>query len=71
MTNPPIRAGKKVVFGILAGAHAHLLPQGTLIVVIQKKQGAPSAKREMQRVFGNVQVLAKNKGYFILQSVRA
>ena len=71
VTNPPIRAGKKVVFGILAGAHAHLLPQGTLTVVIQKKQGAPSAKREMQRVFGNVQVLAKNKGYFILQSIRA
>lgn len=71
VTNPPIRAGKKVVFGILAGAQAHLLPQGTLTVVIQKKQGAPSAKREMQRVFGNVQVLAKNKGYFILQSVQA
>lgn len=71
LTNPPIRAGKPVVHGILSGAYAHLLPGGVLTVVIQKKQGAPSAQQKMQEVFGNVAVLAKNKGYFILQSRRA
>ncbi|MFD0897543.1 class I SAM-dependent methyltransferase [Loigolactobacillus binensis] len=68
LTNPPIRAGKKVVHGILSGAFDHLLAGGVLTVVIQKKQGAPSAQQKMNEVFGNVTVLAKNKGYFILQS---
>lgn len=70
LTNPPIRAGKSVVHGILSGAYAHLIPNGVLTVVIQKKQGAPSAQQKMEEVFGNVEVLAKNKGYFILQSRR-
>lgn len=38
-TNPPIRAGKDVVQNILTGAYDHLLPEGELNVVIQKKTG--------------------------------
>ncbi|GBG95509.1 16S rRNA methyltransferase [Ligilactobacillus salitolerans] len=70
LTNPPIRAGKKVVHAILSGAKEHLAAQGILLAVIQKKQGAPSAQKKMQEVFGNCQVILKNKGYFILQSVK-
>jgi 16S rRNA (guanine1207-N2)-methyltransferase len=69
-TNPPIRAGKDVVQNILTGAYDHLLPEGELNVVIQKKQGAPSAKKTMQTVFGNVQIVHKDKGYYILQSIK-
>lgn len=69
-TNPPIRAGKDVVQNILTGAYDHLLPDGELNVVIQKKQGAPSAKKTMMSIFGNVQIIHKDKGYYILQSIK-
>lgn len=71
VSNPPIRAGKQVVHHILSEAHTHLLPGGTLTVVIQKKQGAPSAEQKMLDVFGNVEIIARDKGYWIIQSVKA
>lgn len=70
VSNPPIRAGKKVVHEILSGAHARLKTAGTLTVVIQKKQGAPSAEKKMAEVFGNVEIVTKDKGYYILRSVK-
>lgn len=70
ITNPPIRAGKEVVHGILSQAKDHLVVGGTLTAVLQKKQGAPSAKKKLEEVFGNCQVLKKDKGYFILQSIK-
>lgn len=70
ISNPPIRAGKKIVHEILSGAYDHLNPNGYIRVVIQKKQGAPSAKTKMEEVFGNCEVIKKDKGYFILQSIK-
>ena len=68
LTNPPIRAGKLVVHGILEKSHAKLKDHGELWVVIQKKQGAPSAMEKMEQVFGNVRTIVKKKGYYILVS---
>lgn len=68
VSNPPIRAGKKVVFEILEKAYDHLNDDGELFVVIQKKQGAPSAKKKMEDIFGNCEVVTRDKGYFILKS---
>lgn len=70
LSNPPIRAGKAVVHTILEGAYPLLVEGGTLTVVLQKKQGAPSAAKKMEEVFGNVKTLTKDKGYYILQSVK-
>lgn len=71
VSNPPIRAGKKVVHGVLTGAFDLLKNGGTLTIVIQKKQGAPSAKAKMEETFGNAQVIVKDKGYWIIQSFKA
>ena len=71
VTNPPIRAGKQVVHTILREAHAHLVEGGALYVVIQKKQGAPSAKKLLEDVFGQVETIAKEKGYFIFRAIRS
>ncbi|AYF94312.1 MULTISPECIES: class I SAM-dependent methyltransferase [Streptococcus] len=68
ISNPPIRAGKKVVHEVLSGSFDHLKPGGDLTIVIQKKQGAPSAKAKMEEVFGNCEILKKDKGYYILRS---
>lgn len=68
VTNPPIRAGKKVVFEFLEGAYKHLVDNGEIYVVIQKKQGAPSAKSKLEEVFGNCEIVNRDKGYYILKS---
>lgn len=68
ISNPPIRAGKKVVHQILEEAYDYLAPGGLLQIVIQKKQGAPSARKKMEEVFGNVERVALEKGYWILES---
>lgn len=70
ITNPPVRAGKQVVEQMISGARDHLVLDGTLTVVLQKKQGAPSAKKLMTQVFGNCQILKRDKGYYILQSIQ-
>ena len=65
VTNPPVRAGKAVVDAMLAGANDHLTVGGTLTVVLQKKQGAPSAKKLMTATFGNCTIIKKDKGDYI------
>lgn len=68
ISNPPIRAGKKVVHQILEESYDYLVDGGKLQIVIQKKQGAPSAKKKMKEVFGNVERINLEKGYWVLQS---
>ena len=69
VTNPPIRAGKEIVTKILVEAKEHLNYKGEIWVVIQKKQGAPSAKKNLEAVFGNVTIEKKDKGYYVLKAV--
>lgn len=70
VTNPPIRAGKNVVHDILSGAFDYLKVGGQLFAVLQKKQGAGSAQKKMTDVFGNCEIILKDKGYYILMSVK-
>lgn len=70
ITNPPIRAGKNVVFSIYDGAYNHLAVGGELWVVIQKKQGAPSSKDHLTELFGNCEIVNRDHGYYILKSVK-
>ena len=69
ISNPPIRAGKQVVHEIIEKSKDFLEAGGDLTIVIQKKQGAPSAKSKMEEVFGNCEIVKKDKGYYILRSV--
>ena len=66
LTNPPIRAGKQIVFRLYEDAYQTLHPGGILYVVIQKKQGAPSSVKKLEEIFGQCEVIEKNKGYWIL-----
>lgn len=66
LTNPPIRAGKNVVYSFFEGAYEHLNENGALYVVIQKKQGANSAIDKLKSLFNNCEVIYKKSGYFIL-----
>lgn len=71
VTNPPIRAGKKVVYPLIEESYARLCELGELWVVIQKKQGAPSFKRFLETLFAEVQLVERQKGYFILRAIKS
>ena len=68
LTNPPIRAGKETIFRFYEEAHEKLAAGGSLWVVIQKKQGAPSTRAKLEELFGEVRVADKKKGYFIFEA---
>jgi len=70
ITNPPIRAGKKVVSQFLADARDFLVDNGVLLTVIQKKQGEPSARKLLKSTYGNCAILKRDKGYYILKAVK-
>ena len=66
ITNPPIRAGKAVIYGMFEDARAHLKPGGRLFLVIRKQQGAPSALKFLQSVYAQAQVIERDGGYWII-----
>lgn len=66
VTNPPIRAGKKVVYAFFDYAQSHLNKDGGLYVVIRRQQGAASAYKALQERFAHVERLDLNKGFEIL-----
>lgn len=70
VTNPPIRAGKQTVHALFEQAAAHLQTGGELWVVIQKKQGAPSARRKLASLFTEVREAARARGYHVYQAIR-
>ena len=71
VVNPPIRAGKKVTYAMYEGAKQYLIDGGSLFIVIRKAQGAESASRYIESLFGNVALLKRDKGYYIYQAVKS
>lgn len=69
--NPPIRAGKKVIYEMFLKAHEYLNISGSLYIVIRKSHGAESARNYINSVFGNCELLKKDKGYYIYQAVKS
>ena len=68
ITNPPIRIGKEKLLEILIGAFDHLEDNGLLYYVIRKDQGALSIKKILEENSINVEVINKDKGYFIYRA---
>lgn len=68
--NPPIHAGKKVVYKMYEGAPEHLSPGGRLYTVLLKKHGAESAAKKLRNIFGNCETAAKEKGCYVFCCVK-
>lgn len=66
ITNPPIRAGKKIVYEIVMGAKNYLKEDGSLFIVVRKEQGAKSMIRDLEEIY-KVEVLNKIKGFFVIK----
>ena len=65
ITNPPIRAGREVVMGILKGAADHLNDDGSLWFVIRKNQGAETIMKLLSDTY-SLEVVEKSKGFYIV-----
>ncbi|MCI5714617.1 MAG: methyltransferase [Firmicutes bacterium] len=70
VTNPPIKAGKENLFNVVTKGYDVLENNGTITLVIKKKHGMESLKNHIQSIFGNVEVLKKDKGYYILHATK-
>jgi 16S rRNA (guanine1207-N2)-methyltransferase len=65
ITNPPIRAGKKVLMEFLIGGLKRLNKNGELWFVINKDQGAKSVKKELEKTH-NCELIDKSKGFWVI-----
>lgn len=70
LLNPPIRAGKVIVHQMFTESYQALDQSGELWIVIQKKQGAPSAKKKLMALFKHVEVVQRSKGYYIYKAIK-
>lgn len=71
VVNPPIRAGKKVTYRMYEEAKQYLIDGGSLYIVIRKAQGAESASKYIETIFGNVTLLKREKGYYIYRATKS
>ena len=65
--NPPIRAGKATIYALFADAAARLRAGGALYIVIRKQQGAESAQKYLKTIYGDVERVARDKGYWVFR----
>lgn len=66
LTNPPIRAGKAVIYGMFLNAKAHLAQGGKLYIVIRKQQGAPSALKMLKEHYESAEIIEREKGFWVI-----
>jgi 16S rRNA (guanine1207-N2)-methyltransferase len=67
--NPPIHAGKEKIFELYEGAKNHLNEGGRFVIVINKKHGAKSSITKLETMFTSVKVIAKDKGFNVVECV--
>lgn len=65
LQNPPIRAGKAVIYQMFAEGAERLRENGSLWLVIRKQQGAPSAQTYLKTLFNRVVIPQKKNGFWI------
>ena len=68
VTNPPIRAGKAVIYALFARARDFLNPGGALYIVIRKQQGAPSALKYLREIYPSAEVVERGGGFWVIRA---
>lgn len=68
VVNPPIRTGKKVIYSLFEQSAAHLLPKGTLWVVIRKQHGGQSALDYLNSLGLQASRVFRDKGFWIIKA---
>ena len=63
--NPPIRAGKDVIYKLFEDSYKYLNQDGKLWIVIRKQHGAASAQKKLNEIFEEVKLVKKDLGYYV------
>lgn len=66
--NPPIHAGKEVVYNLYQQAFDKLNNDGLFYIVIQKKHGAKSTFTKLEEIFDKVECVYSKKGTNVFKS---
>ncbi len=69
LTNPPIRAGKRVIYDMFLKAREHLSASGALYIVIQTKQGADSALKFLRENYADADIIARGGGFKVIRAL--
>ena len=67
VTNPPIRAGKEVIYKMYDDAKKYLNNGGKFYLVINKKHGAPTTIKHLEELFECVEVIDKKAGFNVIR----
>ena len=70
VTNPPIRAGRQVIYQMFADAAKSLKPGGALYLVIRKQQGAESCIKYLKTIYGEVEKLDRSGGFWVIKGIK-
>ncbi|MGD9678253.1 MAG: class I SAM-dependent methyltransferase [Vulcanibacillus sp.] len=70
LLNPPIRAGKTIVYKLYEQAFQYLVKDGEIWIVIRKKQGALSSIDKLKTIYKKIEIINREKGYYILKGTK-
>jgi 16S rRNA (guanine1207-N2)-methyltransferase len=70
-TNPPIRAGRRIVRAFIDGAWQALRPGGRFYLVARTAQGARTLARIIDERFGEARQVAAHGGFRVFEATRA
>jgi len=70
LTNPPIRAGKKVIYEMIEKSYENLYSGGTFYAVVRTKQGANSYGNELKKYFSSVEIVRRGGGYKVFRAIK-
>lgn len=65
VTNPPIRAGKEIIYKFYEDTAKHLNKNGCFYLVINKKHGADSTFMKLKEVYREVRLIDRKKGFHV------
>ena len=68
--NPPIRAGKAVIYRLFEESFDHLNEGGHRWSVIRKQHGALSAQKKLEEIFRSVKLVDRDKGFHVYLCTR-
>lgn len=68
ISNPPIRAGKAVIYSMFEDSARFLVPGGKLYLVMRKQHGALSAVKKLEELFEAVEIIDKDKGFYVIRA---
>ena len=66
--NPPIRAGKAVIYSLYEKSKEMLNEDGHFYIVIRKAQGAQSSIKKLETLFNTVRTIERDSGYLVIDS---